>query len=203
MGATVLSGRRKVWLMAAGLGLLWLGAIVLQHRSPPATLWAALDAVAHGAAAGLCTVWLWPAFGARPVLSAMLAGTLIDLDHAVAAHSLDPHRMMSLDARPPTHSLAGAAVFGVLAWAAFGVIDGYAVAIGVLAHLLGDAVEPAGVPFLAPFVAYAQMHVPTWALGLGIGLSACASAALARRGWVGGRIQGGRCNRVAGVGLDR
>jgi membrane-bound metal-dependent hydrolase YbcI (DUF457 family) len=75
------------------------------------------------------------------VLAAVLASTFIDLDHAVAAHSLDPGRMEALQARPPTHSLAFAAAIGGLGWAAFGLPTGYALAAGIVVHLLGDAME--------------------------------------------------------------
>jgi hypothetical protein len=56
-------------------------------------------------------------------------------------HSLDPGRMEALQARPPTHSLQFAAAIGGLGWAAFGLPTGYALAAGIVVHLLGDAME--------------------------------------------------------------
>jgi membrane-bound metal-dependent hydrolase YbcI (DUF457 family) len=146
------------------LGLCWMAAVAAQHVAPDRLAWIALDMVGHGAAAGLFTVGLLPRFGARPVLSAIAAGTLIDFDHAVAAGSLDPLRMASLDARPPTHSLVTALVLGVLTWRLIGAAAGYAVSAGIVAHLLGDAVEQAGAPLLFPFVRDPYLHVPLGAL---------------------------------------
>src|SRR5690242_10164464 len=106
----------RVLQLASGLLVVWLGALELQEHSPPGQLtWAALDVVVHGAAAGLCAVWLLPAYGWRPLVSAIAAGILIDLDHAVAARSLNPFNMMSIGTRPPTHSLVAAVLFGIVA----------------------------------------------------------------------------------------
>jgi membrane-bound metal-dependent hydrolase YbcI (DUF457 family) len=144
--------------------LAWMAAVGAQHMVSNIVVWSALDVVGHGAAAGLFTVGLLPRFGARPVVCAILAGTLIDLDHAVAAGSLDPERMASLGARPPTHSLSTAVVLGLIGWWLMGRAIGYALAAGIVAHLLGDAIEPAGVPLLFPIVSDPFVHVPLAAL---------------------------------------
>jgi membrane-bound metal-dependent hydrolase YbcI (DUF457 family) len=154
-----------------GLGLLalWLAALQAQQyveRTPLA--WAGLDAVAHGAAAGLVAVGLIPGFGARTLVWGIAAGILLDLDHAVAARSLDPLRMMSLTARPPTHSLVAALALAGLVGSLRGWIFGYVVGIGIIAHLLGDAIEPAGVPLLAPFIADPWMRVSVTTLVFGM-----------------------------------
>jgi len=168
--------------VALGLLAIWLGALELQAHSPPGQLsWAALDVLVHGAAAGLCAVWLVPAYGWRPLVSAIVAGIVIDLDHAVAARSLDPFKMMNLAARPPTHSLVAAVLFGVLAGRLLGSVSGYAVGIGIVAHLLGDAIEPAGVPLLMPFVANPRMQVPVAVLIGGMLDMALVSAWLSQR----------------------
>jgi LexA-binding, inner membrane-associated putative hydrolase len=172
----------RVLQLATGLLVIWLGALELQERSAPGQLtWAALDIAVHGAAAGLCAVWLLPGYGWRPLASAIAAGILIDLDHAVAARSLDPLNMMSIGARPPTHSLLAAVLFGIVAGRLLGAVCGYAVAIGMLAHLLGDAVEPPGVPLLVPFVANPTIQVPAGMLIGGMLAMALTSAWLTQR----------------------
>lgn len=172
----------RVLQVATGLLAIWFGALELQEHSAPGQLtWAALDVLVHGAAAGLCAVWLLPGYGWRPLVSAIAAGILIDLDHAVAARSLDPLKMMSLAARPPTHSLVAAVLFGIVAGRLLGSVCGYAVGIGIVAHLLGDAIEPAGVPLLAPFVTNPRIQISVVVLIGGMLAMALASAWLSQR----------------------
>jgi hypothetical protein len=202
--ASVAPGRRgRLWVMSVGLQrravvrnveltqvlqlvtallLIWLGALELQEHSAPGQLtWAALDVLVHGSTAGLCAVWLLPGFGWRPFIAAIAAGVFIDLDHAVAARSLDPLKMMSLAARPPTHSLLAAVLVGIVAGRLLGRVCGYAVGIGIVAHLLGDAIEPAGVPLLVPFVANPRLQVSVSVLIGGMLVMALASAWLSQR----------------------
>jgi membrane-bound metal-dependent hydrolase YbcI (DUF457 family) len=105
-------------------------------------------------------VWLKPRWGWPPIIAATLAGIFLDIDHAVAAASLDPAGMMGLGVRPPTHSLLAAALLGVLAWPVLGRGIGFAVASGVAAHVVEDALGPPGVPLLFPLWAERQVVLP-------------------------------------------
>jgi len=180
------TGVARSCLGALALLAIWVAALDAQRyvEGDPA-MWAGLDALAHGAAAGLVAVWLVPGFGTRTLVWGIAAGILIDLDHAVAARSLNPLQMMSLAARPPTHSLLAALALAALVGSLRGWIVGYAVGIGIVAHLLGDAIEPAGVPLLVPFVANPWMRVSVTTLVLGMLvmalLSACFSLSRATR----------------------
>jgi membrane-bound metal-dependent hydrolase YbcI (DUF457 family) len=154
-----------ILLLCIGLGG-WLGAELVQSRLPASTAFALVDEIAHASVALLCAIPLVPRWGYRPLLVAVLAGTLIDVDHAIAARSLDPMRMMQLGARPPTHSLAGAVLLATLVGA---VLDGraaYAVFVGVVSHIVRDADGPPGVPLFAPFSTMAHVILPVWVLPL-------------------------------------
>jgi membrane-bound metal-dependent hydrolase YbcI (DUF457 family) len=173
--------RVALWLIAAACLALWLGTRIVQENGPSPLVWAFADVLGHAAAALACTIWLWPRYGLVPLLAAVLAGTFIDVDHAVAAHSLDPARMEALLARPPTHSLAFAAAMAGLGWFAFGLPTGYALAAGIVVHLLGDAMEPAGVPLLLPLVSDEHLRLPQVAFGLTVVALAAVSARLPPR----------------------
>jgi len=137
---------------AAGLIVaVWLLAVLVQSSLPLSPLWAILDGVCHGAAAAACTVWLKPRWGWTPVAAASLASVLLDVDHAVAAGSIDPAAMMGLGVRPPTHSLLFAALLGLGAWPILGRAAGYAVAAGIAVHLFEDGLTWPGIPLLFPF----------------------------------------------------
>jgi membrane-bound metal-dependent hydrolase YbcI (DUF457 family) len=170
-----------LWVIAAACVALWLGTRIVQANGPSPLVWALTDVLGHAVAALACTIWLLPGYGLRPVLASVLAATLIDVDHAVAAHSLDPARMEALQARPPTHSLAFAAAIAGLGWVVFGLPTGYALAAGIVIHLLADAVEPGGVPLLLPLVSDEHVRVPQVAFGLGVVALSTLSARLSLR----------------------
>ena len=79
--------------------------------------WAVIDVLVHGAVAlavtGPC---IRRATRGKRALAlsglAFLSATVLDLDHFVAAGSLDLHAALSLAARPPTHSLTFALLLG-------------------------------------------------------------------------------------------
>ncbi|MDQ6670692.1 MAG: metal-dependent hydrolase [Chloroflexota bacterium] len=155
----------------------WIVAEAAQWRVGVSMLWALLDEVSHGAVAATCVLWLAPRWGLRPTLVAVLAATLIDVDHVIAAGSFTPERMMHLPARPPTHSLAGVLGLAIAAGTLGGPRVGYAVAVGVLTHILRDATAAPGVPLLVPAVADKHVIVPFWAFAASVvGLSAVHAA---------------------------
>jgi membrane-bound metal-dependent hydrolase YbcI (DUF457 family) len=164
---------------------VWAAAdMVQQQTAPPSTTFLVAHELGHIAAATACTLWLVPAWGFRSLIAAILAATLIDVDHAVAAGSIDPGRMMALGARPATHSLAGVALIGVIVLAAFGWRAGYAAFAGALTHIVLDANAPPGVPLLAPWSNDAHVLLPTWSLVpviLALGLIGVVLTRLGRR----------------------
>src|SRR6476659_3284845 len=77
------------------------------------------EIAAHGGLAVLVVlplVWRSPR-RSRLVLFAFVGGIVLDLDHAVAAGSLDPGAMEQISSRPPTHSLLFVSVPAVVALA--------------------------------------------------------------------------------------
>jgi len=135
---------------------------VIQAQSglPNATFLVAHE-TAHVAAAAACSLWLVPAWGFRALGASVAAGTLIDIDHAIAAGSIDPARMMALGARPPTHSLAGVSLIAVVVMAVFGWRPGYAAFAGGISHIIMDASAAPGVPLFAPWSTDTHVTVPT------------------------------------------
>lgn len=95
----------------------------------------------------------WP----LALLTVSLA-VLIDLDHAVAAGSLHPARMVSLPARPLSHSLLFAAAAGGLLAAVLprrlaGQPRGllwYLFAMSLASHVLRDAIDSHNTPWTWP-----------------------------------------------------
>jgi membrane-bound metal-dependent hydrolase YbcI (DUF457 family) len=148
------------------LGLLllcWL-LIVLGHYClvPAAAGWPWLIALADPAVHALVAVALvLPLYG-RGLLSPGLAlltvglAVLIDLDHAVAAGSLHPARMISLPVRPLSHSLlfslgAGALLAGLLRgrdYSFAGLL--YLFALSLASHVLRDAIGSHNTPWAWP-----------------------------------------------------
>jgi hypothetical protein len=143
---------------------------------------AAADPFAHAVLAAAVAAPL----GRGPILTAVAAGTLIDVDHIVAARSLRPGAMLSLKTRPRSHALlaaGGAAAAGMLAG---GPVHGWAAFAGLGSHLLRDASDDAAPkPLLWPWAQPRQIG-RRWA--------AAGVAALALGSWVISR-------RAAGAGL--
>ena len=141
------------------------------------------DPLLHAALAAAVVAPLVPRAGTGPVYAAVAAGTLIDLDHPVAARSLRLEANLSMPVRPPTHCLLvalGAAAAGHLAggpvygWAAFG---------GVASHLLRDAGDTAApTPLLWPWVPARQ---------IGRTRAVAGTAVLALGSWVVSRVAAG------------
>ena len=90
--------------------------------------------------------------GRRPMLTAVVAGTLIDVDHAIAARSARPSAMLTLRTRPRSHTLLATLAAAAVGTAAGGPVHGWAGFAGLASHLLRDASDDAAAtPLLWPF----------------------------------------------------
>jgi hypothetical protein len=142
------------------------------------TLRAATDPLVHAALAAAVVAPL----GRGPMLTAVVAGTVIDVDHPIAARSARPAAMLSLPARPRSHNLLatlGAAAVGTVAG---GPVHGWAAFAGLASHLLRDAGDAgsAPTPLLWPWSPPRQIG-RGWAL-VGIAALAAGSWAISRSG---------------------
>jgi hypothetical protein len=109
------------------------------------------DPLQHALLAALVVAPLVPRFGRRPVVTAVAAAWLIDVDHPVAARSLRLGDWTSMPVRPPTHSAVVALGIGALVTAAAGPVHGWAALAGLGSHLLHDAGDRAApTPLLWP-----------------------------------------------------
>jgi hypothetical protein len=115
---------------------------------------AAADPFAHALLAAAVVAPL----GRRAIVTAVVAGTAIDVDHVVAARSAHPRAMLSLGARPRSHTLVGAVALGAAAAAAGGPVQGWAAFAGLASHLLRDASDDAApTPIAWPLAAPRQI----------------------------------------------
>jgi len=138
---------------------------------------AAADPFAHALIATAVTAPL----GRRPMVTALAAGTLIDIDHIVAARSVWPRAMIALEHRPRSHALLAAAALGAIGTAAGGPVHGWAAFAGLASHLLRDAGDDAApTPLLWPWAAPRQ--IDRRLAYAGIAAIALGSWALSRRG---------------------
>jgi hypothetical protein len=109
---------------------------------------AATDPVAHALLAAAVVAPL----GRGAVRTAVVAGTVIDLDHIVAARSAWPRALIGLETRPRSHALLGAVALGAVGTAAGGITHGWAAFAGLASHLLRDAADDAApTPLLWPW----------------------------------------------------
>lgn len=118
--------------------------------------------------------------GRRAMATAVVAGTLIDVDHVVAARSARPGALLGLEFRPRSHALLGTLAAAALGTAAGGPLHGWAAFAGLASHLLRDASDDAApTPLLWPFRPPRQIgRAPAAA---GVAALAVASWALSRR----------------------
>jgi hypothetical protein len=90
--------------------------------------------------------------GRRAMTTAIVAGTVIDVDHVVAARSARPGALIGLTFRPRSHALLGTLAAATLGTAAGGPTHGWAAFAGLASHLLRDASDDAApTPLLWPF----------------------------------------------------
>ena len=109
---------------------------------------AATDPVAHALLAAAVVAPL----GRGAVRTAVVAGTVIDVDHIVAARSAWPRALIGLETRPRSHALLGAVALGAVGTAAGGITHGWAAFAGLASHLLRDASDDAApTPLLWPW----------------------------------------------------
>jgi len=189
--------RKRRWSSPAGARVLARGAAMLVFLSCADRIivrrpflgrpfWAAFDVFVHGAVAllvaGPC---IRRATRGKRALAlsglAFLSATVLDLDHFVAADSLDVRAALSLAARPPTHSLT----FALLLGAATSLLSrdraaGWVVFAAIASHVLRDAAMGTA-PLLWPLSVDA---VPRWVYGwgeVGLMLASCEFRAGARR----------------------
>ena len=118
------------------------------------------DPVLHALVAAAAALPL----GRRPLAAAVAASVLIDVDHVVAARSIEPAALWTLARRPPSHSAAAAVASGALVGAVGGPRYGWAAFGGLLSHVLRDAVE-GKTPLLWPWAS--RERVPERVLLLG------------------------------------
>ena len=110
------------------------------------------DPLVHAGLATVVAAPLVPRFGRGPLVTAVLAGTMIDIDHPLAARSWRMGPMISMDARPRSHSLLTALGAGALGATAGGPAHGWAAFAGLATHLLYDAGDRAApTPLLWPW----------------------------------------------------
>jgi hypothetical protein len=89
--------------------------------------------------------------GRRAMATAVAAGTLIDVDHIVAARSARPRALLGLEVRPRSHAFVATAAAAALGAAAGGPVGGWAAFAGLASHLLRDASDDAApTPLLWP-----------------------------------------------------
>ena len=136
---------------------------------------AAADVPAHALLAAAVVAPL----GGRAVRTAVVAGTLIDVDHVVAARSARPAAMLGLRTRPRSHALVATLAAAALGTAAGGPVHGWAAFAGLASHLLRDASDDAApTPLLWPLRPPRQIGRARAAAG--IAALALASLALSR-----------------------
>lgn len=115
---------------------------------------AVADPLAHAVLAAAVAAPL----GRRAALTAVMAGTAIDVDHAVAARSLRPSAMLTLRERPPSHTLLATLVAGAGGAVAGGPVHAWAAFAGLASHLLRDASDDAApTPLLWPWAPARQI----------------------------------------------
>jgi membrane-bound metal-dependent hydrolase YbcI (DUF457 family) len=132
----------------------------------PTVIRSCSDPFAHGLLAGAVAAPLARGGGRGPVVTAVVAGTLIDVDHVVAARSLRPVTWVTLGGRPRAHTLLLAVGAGGVVGLLGGRTHGWAAFGGLASHLLRDASDPGGAPILWPLSG--RRHIPRAAYGAGI-----------------------------------
>ena len=147
-------------LLILGWVLVGLGHAYVVPKLHMPLLIGLADPAVHGLVSVLLVLplWLLGVVDLRVAVIAVLAGVLIDVDHAIAAGSFDFKAMLSLPVRPLGHSLVVATlVAAVLAltlrywdarhatWVPF-----YLFLVSLASHIARDGATPWAFPFAAP-----------------------------------------------------
>jgi membrane-bound metal-dependent hydrolase YbcI (DUF457 family) len=147
---------------------------------------AAADPFAHA----LLAAGVVAPLGRGAMRTAVVAGTLIDVDHVIAARSPRPSAMLSLRHRPRSHALLATVAAAALGTAAGGPVHGWAAFAGLTSHLLRDAADDAAAtPLLWPFRPPRQIGRARATVGIAA-LAAC-SWAISWAGRGAGRTSAG------------
>jgi hypothetical protein len=118
--------------------------------------------------------------GREAMRTAVVAGTVIDVDHIVSARSARPAAMIGLEFRPRSHALLATLAAAAVGTAAGGPTHGWAAFAGLASHLLRDASDDAApTPLLWPFRPPRQIGRATAVAG--VAALAIGSWALSRR----------------------
>lgn len=129
-------------------------SITLRRRAVATT-----DPLVHALLAAAVAAPLVPRGGRGPLVTAVAAGTLIDVDHPLSVRSLRLGPMIGMATRPRSHSLLSALVAGAVGAAAGGPVHGWAAFAGLSCHLLYDAGgESAPTPLLWPWAPPRQLR---------------------------------------------
>jgi membrane-bound metal-dependent hydrolase YbcI (DUF457 family) len=153
------------------------------------------DPFAHGLLAGAVAAPL----GRGPVMTAVAAGTLIDVDHLVAARSLRPITWITLGGgRPRAHTLLLAVGAGGVAGVLGGRAHGWAAFGGLASHLLRDASDRSGAPILWPLSG--RRRISRSAYGAGIAGLALGSWLVSRSSGASGAAGANGSSAAAGAG---
>ena len=165
---------------------LFVADTLIEHRPfAPRIFWALFDAPVH---AILALLVVFPLFDTHAptentvvlICAVLLTGTLLDVDHFVAAKSLKMNDVLTLPMRPTIHSLAFACVVGILVvLVSRNPIVGWIVFAALVSHVLRDA-GGGKTPILWPLPVTA---IPQWTYYLGVILLLSFSFLLKGQGW--------------------
>jgi hypothetical protein len=175
-------------LVCAGMLAMLFTADILNEQRPfaPRVFWALFDSLVHGLVALLVTLPILRVSGNTKQTVALfclvfLSATLIDLDHFVAARALDFGKALSLDVRPPTHSLTFAGLAGVIA---FFVSRSSGVAWAIFAALSSHALRDASVGSTTILWPLPLLSIPRWTYYVGEVVLLLLTYILVSRSWI-------------------
>jgi hypothetical protein len=147
-------------ILAFGWLLVWLGHAYLVPQLKLPLLIGLADPAVHGLVSGLLVLplWLRRVVDTPVAIVAVLAGVLIDLDHAIAAGSFDFKAMLSLPGRPLGHSFVVSTLVAVGLALALRLGRGryasglsfYLCWVSLASHIARDGVTPWAWPWAAP-----------------------------------------------------
>ncbi len=168
------------------IAFLFVADTLIEHRPfAPRIFWALFDAPVHAILALLIVLPLFDTQAPTEktvvlICAVLLTGTLLDVDHFVAARSLKINDVLVLPMRPTTHSLAFAGVVGILVvLVSRNPILGWIVFAVLVSHVLRDA-GGGKTPILWPLPVTA---IPQWTYYLGVILLLSFSFLLKEQGW--------------------